>query len=75
MYMFCENAVKTFVAAWNTIKMMIGGFGTDANSTNPITTSRVPEYMEKACIRFMKNAMNYTMDIRTTNYVDVEDYI
>lgn len=60
--MFCDGYVDTFVSVWNTLLAFVGGLGT--NPYIPFFGSHVPEYMEKANIRFLTDTMGYTMEPR-----------
>jgi len=64
IFMFCDGYIDTFVSVWNTLLAFIGGLGT--NPYLPIIGSHVPEYMEKANIKFLNDTMGYNMELRET---------
>lgn len=58
--MFCDGYIDTFISAFNTVLAFVGGLGT--NPDLPFIGSHVPEYMEKANLKFLNNTMGYQME-------------
>jgi hypothetical protein len=72
VYMFCHGVADTFVSIFNTMKLFIGGIGTDPNW--PVIGSHVPAYMEKANVKFINETIKWNMKTRkTTNVWLTED--
>jgi hypothetical protein len=67
VYMFCHGVSDSFVSLFNTIKLFLGGLGSDPRW--PIIGSHVPAYMEKANLKFLEHAMNWKMEPRKTQKV------
>ena len=55
--MFCDGYIDTFLSVFHTALALVGGVGT--NPHLPIIGSHVPNYMEKANIKFINNTMGY----------------
>ena len=70
-YLFCHGVVDTFVSVFNTIKLFLGGLG--ENPKWPIIGSHVPEYMEKANVHFIKQALGWDMERREITEVDLDE--
>lgn len=62
VYMFCDGYIDTFISVFKTALCFIGGLG--ENPHLPIIGSHVPEYMERANIKFLSEAMGYVMEKR-----------
>lgn len=71
MYLFCHGVVDSFVSVFNTVKLFLGGLG--ENPKWPIIGSHVPEYMEKANVHFIEEAMGWKMQKRDVTYVDLDE--
>jgi hypothetical protein len=71
MYLFCHGVVDSFVSVFNTVKLFLGGLG--ENPKWPIIGSHVPEYMEKANVHFIEEAMGWKMEKRDVTYVDLDE--
>ena len=69
-FVFCEDAVDSIESIWNTLKMFLGGIGTDPSKR--VLGSHVPKYMEDANIRFIHDVMGVTLEERTTKIVDID---
>ena len=67
MYMFCGSVADTFMSVFHTIKLFLGGLGT--NPKWPIIGSHVPEYMEKENVHFLKEAMGWELQKRNVTEV------
>jgi len=69
--MFCDGYVDTFISVFNTVLAFVGGLGTDPNV--PFWGSHVPEYMEKANVKFLNDTMGYVMDVRPVQEYDYDE--
>lgn len=67
VYMFCHGVSDSFVSLFNTFKLFLGGFGSDPRW--PIIGSHVPEYMQKANLKFLEHSMGWKMEERKTQKV------
>jgi len=70
-YLFCEDLKDELLSVFTTVKAFVGGLG--LNGKIPIFGPKVPEYMEKANIEFLKWAINYDMEVRTTQKVVIDE--
>ena len=70
-YLFCDGPAETFLGVFNTIKLFLGGLGT--NPKYPFIGSHVPEYMEKENVHFLKEALDWELQKRDVTEVDVDD--
>jgi len=70
-YLFCHGVVDSFVSVFNTVKLFLGGLG--ANPKYPIIGSHVPEYMEKANVHFVKEALGWEMEKRDVTEVVLDE--
>ena len=70
MWGFCEGMEKTIESFLNTLKCFIGG--TSDHPYVPVFGSHVPPYQEKANINFLTEAMEYTMQPRTVQTIDID---
>lgn len=70
VYEACDGAVEMIKSLVNTLKMFLGGISD--HSHLPIIGSHVPEYMEKANIKFLHEAMQYDMEPREIKKVDYD---
>jgi hypothetical protein len=70
-YLFCHGVVDSFVSVFNTVKLFLGGLG--ANPKWPVIGSHVPEYMEKANVHFIKEAIGWDMEKRDVTVVDFDE--
>lgn len=71
IYMFCDGYIDTFISAWHFIEAFVGGLGT--NPYLPFIGSHVPEYMEKANTKFLKDSMGYDMEVRNITEYDYDE--
>ncbi|CDW80089.1 UNKNOWN [Stylonychia lemnae] len=71
MYMFCDGYVDTFISVFNTVLAFVGGLGT--NPYIPIFGSHVPEYMEKANLKFLNDTIGYDMQLRSNQTYDYDE--
>jgi len=72
IYMFCDGYVDTFISAFKTVLLFLGGLTYNPEG-GPVTGSHVPPYMEKANIQFFKEAMNWEPEERTIHDVDIDE--
>lgn len=63
-YLFCEGVVDEILSVFTTVKAYLGGFALHGHL--PIWSAHVPKYMEDANKEFMRWAVNYTLEERTT---------
>jgi hypothetical protein len=70
-YLFCHGVVDSFISVFNTVKLFLGGLG--SNPKWPIIGSHVPEYMEKANVHFVKEALGWEMEKRDVTEVVLDD--
>lgn len=61
-YLFCEDLRDELLSVFTSVKAFVGGLG--VNGKIPLTRPKVPEYMEKANINFIKWAMNLDFEER-----------
>ena len=71
MYAFCHGVVNEFVSVFNTLKLFLGGIG--SNPKYPIIGSHVPKYMEKANVKFLEESMGWKMEKRAKEHVYIPD--
>ena len=71
MYMFCNGVADSFMSVFHTIKLFLGGLGT--NPKWPIIGSHVPEYMEKENVHFLKEAMGWELQKRNVTEVVLDE--
>jgi len=64
VFNFCESAVDEIESLFNTLKMFIGGLSDHPDW--PIIGSHVPEYMEKANVKFIKEGLGIDLVARET---------
>jgi len=63
-YLFCEDLREELVSVINTAKAFVGGLG--MHGKIPLFQPKVPEYMEKANLEFLKEAVDIEFEERTT---------
>lgn len=68
--MFCEGYIETFTSVWDTLLAFLGGLGHDP--LDPIFNGKIPPYMEKINIAFLKEAMNYELVERPIKELDYD---
>ena len=61
-YLFCHGIIDEFVSIFNTLKLFVGGLG--SNPKYPFIGSHVPKYMEKANVEFIEMAPGWKMEER-----------
>lgn len=70
IFTFCDKLWDLVVDLLMTVKLFAGGFSTNPNI--PIFGSHTPEYMEKANIEFLKEAIGYEMKPRPIYKTDFD---
>ena len=71
IYMFCSGVADSFISVFNTIKLFLGGLG--SNPKVPIIGSHVPPYMEKENVHFLKEAMGWELTKRDVTEVILDE--
>ncbi|CAI2364448.1 unnamed protein product [Moneuplotes crassus] len=71
MYLFCDGVMDSFISVFNTLKLFVGGLGDKPKW--PVIGSHVPEYMEKANVHFVKEAIGWEMEKREITDVDLDE--
>ena len=69
--MFCGSVADSFMSVFHTIKLFLGGLGSDPRW--PIIGSHVPEYMEKENVHFLKEAMGWELEKRNITEVTLDE--
>lgn len=69
VFSFCDPAVDLVADLLMTLQLYLGGFTT--HPSWPIIGSHTTDYMEKANVKFLQTAVNYTMEARPTHHVDI----
>jgi hypothetical protein len=72
IYMFCDGYIDTFISAFKTVLMFLGGLTFNPDG-GPVKGSHVPAYMEKANVQFFSEAMNWDLEERTVYDVDIDE--
>mmetsp|Transcript_3006 Transcript_3006/g.3921 ORF Transcript_3006/g.3921 Transcript_3006/m.3921 type:complete len:407 (+) Transcript_3006:260-1480(+) len=73
MFMVCEGVVHELESLLRTAEMFIGGMSLNPDPSKWLNSSYVPQYMEDANLRFLRTAMNYTMEPRETTKVVIDE--
>lgn len=71
LFLFCDGPVDSFLEVFNTIKLFVGGLG--SNPKYPFIGSHVPEYMVKENVHFVAEALGWQMEKRDVTEVEVDD--
>ena len=69
-FAFCEGFKDELASVWTFIKSIAGGLS--YHPWIPYVGSHVPPYMEKACIRFLRESMGWDPEVRTIQKVTVD---
>lgn len=69
-YLFCESLKDELLSVMTTVKSFVGGLG--MHGKIPLFQPAVPEYMEQLNIEWLSWSMNYTMDIRPIQKVEID---
>ena len=70
-FIFCENVIKEVESVLRTVELFLGGVSD--HPLIPFIGSHVPEYMEKANIHFLSEALEYTMEKREITEVEIDE--
>ena len=70
-YLFCENLQDELLSVITTVKAFVGGLGLHGKIS--LFEPKVPEYMEKANLDFMKWALNIEYEERKIQKVEIDD--
>lgn len=73
LYLFCHGVTETFTSVFNTLRLFIGGLGSDPNPWIPLFSSHVPDYMDRANKEFLKDAVGWDMEEREIQEVVVDE--
>ena len=71
VYNFCDNIVDELKSVFTTLEIFVGGLSDHPKW--PIIGSHVPEYMAKANLEFIDEAMGLAIESRPTYKVDVDE--
>jgi hypothetical protein len=63
-YLFCEHLQDELLSVITTLKAFVGGLG--MHGKGPLFSPKVPEYMEKANVEFLKWSVNWELEERET---------
>uniref|UniRef100_A0A7S3MJI4 Uncharacterized protein n=1 Tax=Favella ehrenbergii TaxID=182087 RepID=A0A7S3MJI4_9SPIT len=69
-FAFCENVIQDIESLFTTIKAFLGGISDHPHL--PYIGSHVPPYMEKANVKFIKEAIGWELQERPTQKVDID---
>jgi hypothetical protein len=70
-YLFCEHLQDELLSVFTTIKAFVGGLG--LHGRIPLFEPKVPEYMEKANLDFLKWSINYDLKERSIKKVEIDE--
>jgi len=70
-FIFCEDIIKEVESVFRTVELFLGGLS--LHPLIPYIGSHVPEYMEKANIHFLSEALEYTMEKREITEVEIDE--
>lgn len=70
-YLFCESMKDELLSVIQSLKAFIGGLG--MHGRTPLFQPKVPAYMEKANVDFMKWALNIELEERKTQKVQIDE--
>jgi hypothetical protein len=70
-YLFCESLRDETLSVLQTVKAFVGGLG--LHGKVPLFEPKVPEYMEKANIDFMKWSLKLDFEERKTRKVEIDE--
>ena len=70
-YLFCESFKDEMLSVIQTLKSFIGGLG--ANGKIPLFKPQVPEYMIEANKEFLKWGLDWDLQKRPTNKVEIDE--
>ncbi len=70
-FLFCEAFQDEILSVLETVKLFVGGMG--LHGSVPLFQPKIPEYMEKANIEFLKWGMNYQLVPRKVSKIDFDE--
>jgi hypothetical protein len=70
-YLFCEGLRDELLSIIQTVKSFVGGLGKHPNGR--FIKPRVPEYMEKANVEFLKWGVNWDLQERQIKKVEIDE--
>jgi hypothetical protein len=70
-YLFCESLKDELLSVLTSLKAFVGGLG--MHGRIPLFGPKVPEYMEKANLDFLKWALNIEFEERKTQKVIIDE--
>ena len=70
-YLFCESLKDELLSVLTSLKAFVGGLG--MHGRIPLFGPKVPEYMEKANLDFLKWALNIEFEERQTQKVIIDE--
>ena len=65
VFMVCDSLTEEIASVTNTLKMMI--------NNQADTSMHIPDYMVQANMDFLSEAMDYDLEARETNWVDIDE--
>jgi len=68
LFTFCQGFLSSAHSFLMTLQLYLGGLGKDPNARFPIVSPKVPDYMEKANIRFLSKFTNNILKKREDIY-------
>jgi hypothetical protein len=70
VFEFCDGMVQTVESIYNSAKAFVGGL--TPHPYWPVIGSKVPPYMERANVKFFKEAMGYDLVERPITKVEID---
>lgn len=68
LFAFCQGFLSSFNSILMTLKLFLGGMGSDPNAFLPINRPKVPKYMEEANKQFLKEFVNLDLKERDPKF-------
>jgi hypothetical protein len=68
IFAFCEGAMKSIKEIWLSLKLFLGGLGSDPNSWLPWKSSHVAYWSEKENYDFLKNVAKIELKVRKNQH-------
>jgi len=73
MFLVCDGIVHEVESILRTAELFVGGLTLNPDPSKYFNSSYVPKGMEDANLRFLRTAMNYTMEKRETTNVWIDE--
>jgi len=70
-YLFCESLSDELLSLMTTLRAFLGGLGT--HGSIPLFQPKVPDYMEKANKEFLSWGLNWDLEERPTQKVEIDE--